>query len=120
MISCIFKRIYEQYEGVLPNYERNSLTRFNKTIRQICARVNMNDPIVFNRNVAGKNILVKKLKYEEVSSHTCRRTFCTLKFLMGMPVPAIMKFSGHQTERNFFKYLKLDAELTARQYKGFF
>lgn len=119
-ISDRFKRIYEHYEGVLPNYERNSLTRFNKTIRQICERVNINDAIVFNRNIAGKNILVKKFKHEEVSSHTCRRTFCTLKFLKGMPAQAIMKFSGHQTERNFLKYLKLDAELTARQYKGFF
>jgi hypothetical protein len=27
-----------------------------------------------------------------------------------------LKFSGHQTERSFLKYLKLNAELTAKQY----
>jgi integrase len=55
-----------------------------------------------------------------VSSHTCRRTFCTLKFLKGMPAQAIMKFTGHTSERNFLKYLKLDAELTAQKYRGYF
>jgi hypothetical protein len=37
-----------------------------------------------------------------------------------MPAQAIMKFSGHTSERNFLKYLKLDAELTAQKYKGYF
>jgi hypothetical protein len=80
----------------------------------------MNETIVFSRVVAGKTIMVNKFRYEEVYSHTCRRTYCTLKFLKGMPAQAVMKFSGHQTERNFLKYLKLDAELTATKYKGFF
>ena len=119
-MSQRFKRIHDNYEGTLPNYERNSLTRFNKTIRLICDQAKINEQIIFNRNVAGKTVLIEKLKYDEVSSHTCRRTFCTLKFLKGMPAQAIMKFSGHQTERNFLKYLKLDAELTATKYKGFF
>ena len=67
-----------------------------------------------------RTIKVTKYKFEEVSSHTCRRTFCTLKFLKGMPPQAIMKFTGHTSERNFLKYLKLDAELTAQKYKGYF
>ena len=37
-----------------------------------------------------------------------------------MSVPAIMKFSGHKTERSFFKYLKLDAEITATKFKEYF
>jgi hypothetical protein len=37
-----------------------------------------------------------------------------------MPAQAIMKFSGHKSERSFLKYLKLDAELTIRKYGAFF
>ena len=59
-------------------------------------------------------------KHELISSHTARRSFCTNKFLMGMPVQAIMKFSGHKTERAFMKYLKLDAEITAKKFKKYF
>ena len=63
---------------------------------------------------------ITKAKWEMVSSHTCRRTFCTLKFLKGMPAMAIMKFSGHKSERSFMKYLKLEAEVTAKKYREYF
>jgi integrase len=119
-ISARFQRVLDKYHGVLPNFDRNGVTRFNSTIRELCAQAGMTDKIIFNREVAGQSLLITKHKYEEVSSHTCRRTFCTLKFLKGMPAQAIMKFSGHQTERNFLKYLKLDAELTAQKYGEFF
>ena len=119
-ISARFERVLKKYEDVLPNFDRNALTRFNASIRDLCAKAQIDDKIVFSREVAGKTVLVKRFKYEEISSHTCRRTFCTLKFLKGMPSHAIMKFSGHKTERNFVKYLKLDAELTARTYGEYF
>lgn len=80
----------------------------------------MNDEIKFYREVAGDKLMITKKKFEEVSSHSCRRTFCTLKFLKGMPAQVIMKFSGHKSERSFLKYLKLDAELTANKYGEFF
>jgi hypothetical protein len=35
-------------------------------------------------------------------------------------IQAIMKFTCHTSERNFLKYLKLDAELTAQKYKNYF
>ena len=119
-LSERFKKIVDSYNGRLPQYDQNLLTKFNKTIREICKNAGLNDEIKFYREVAGKSILVVKKKFDEVSSHTCRRTFCTLKFLKGMPAQAIMKFSGHKTERNFLKYLKLDAELTASKYRDFF
>jgi integrase len=119
-LSERFKTILNSYNGILPNYDKNQVTRFNATIRELCCEANMTDDIKFYREVAGETILVIKKKYEEVSSHTCRRTFCTLKFLKGMPAQAIMKFSGHKSERNFLKYLKLDAELTARTYASYF
>ncbi len=42
-LSDRFKRILDKYNGVLPNYERSQLTRFNKTIREICEKVGMKD-----------------------------------------------------------------------------
>lgn len=72
------------------------------------------------RHTSGSIQQLELQKWELVSSHTCRRTFCTLKFLSGMPPMAIMKFSGHSSEKNFLKYLKLDAELNADKFKEFF
>jgi len=108
------------YPTIMEDVDKNHITNFNKMIREICESLNMKDEIKFYREIAGKTIKVTKYKFEEVSSHTCRRTFCTLKFLKGMPAQAIMKFTGHTSERNFLKYLKLDAELTAKKYNDFF
>lgn len=119
-LSARFQKILKNYNGIPPKFDRNQLTKFNKIIREICELAKLNDEIKFYRQVAGENLMITKKKFEEVSSHTCRRTFCTLKFLKGMPAQAIMKFSGHKSERSFLKYLKLDAELTAKKYNEFF
>jgi integrase len=119
-LSARVQHILAKYDGKPPLYDRNQLTKFNKIIRELCALANMNDEIKFYREVAGETVMITKKKYEEVSSHTCRRTFCTLKFLKGMPAHVIMKFSGHKSERSFVKYLKLDAELTAKKYGEYF
>jgi integrase len=119
-LSARFQKILKRYNGIPPKFDRNHLTKFNKIIREICELAKLNDEIKFYRQVAGENLMITKKKFEEVSSHTCRRTFCTLKFLKGMPAQAIMKFSGHKSERSFLKYLKLDAELTAKKYNEFF
>ena len=119
-LSARVQNILAKYDGKPPLYDRNQLTKFNKTIRELCELANMQDEIKFYREVAGETVIITKKKFEEVSSHTCRRTFCTLKFLKGMPAHVIMKFSGHKSERSFVKYLKLDAELTAKKYGEFF
>jgi|GEM_PF-4451178 hypothetical protein len=53
------------------------------------------------------------LKYELIPRQLLHEGTCT-------PAQAIMKFTGDTSERNLFKYLKLDAELTAQKYKGYF
>ena len=119
-LSARFQQILKNYDGKPPQFDRNQLTKFNKTIRELCEKAKMNDEIKFYREVSGQTLMITKKKFEEVSSHTCRRTFCTLKFLKGMPAHVIMKFSGHKSERSFLKYLKLDAQLTAKKYGEFF
>lgn len=119
-LSSRVQNIMIKYDGEIPTFDKNHLTKFNKTIRELCKEAKLNDEIKFYREISGKTEMIVKHKYEEVSSHTCRRTFCTLKFLKGMPAQAIMKFSGHKSERNFLKYLKLDAELTAKKYVDYF
>ena len=54
-------------------------------------------------------------KWELVSSHTCRRSFCTNQFLKGVPSLLIRKISGHKTEKAFLEYIKVDEELAAKE-----
>ena len=119
-LSNRFKSILEDNLGAVPVLSNVSVTYFNKTIRRVCKKAGISKKSTLHRLIGGEMQKEVRYRYQKVSSHTCRRTFCTLKFLKGMPAQAIMKFSGHKTERNFLKYLKLDAELTAKKYGEYF
>ncbi len=55
----------------------------------------------------GKQIVIKKPKYEFVSSHTARRSFATNEYMAkGLNVRDIMAITGHKTEKSFYKYIR--------------
>jgi site-specific recombinase XerD len=118
-LSRTHKTIAESYNYELPN-PNTSCFEFNKTIRTLCKDAGMTNKILIQKLTKKNTTNISYEKHLLVSSHTARRSFCTNKFLNGMPLPAIMKFSGHKTERSFMKYLKLDAEITAMKFKEYF
>jgi integrase len=118
-ISSKFRAILNKRNGIPPIYDRE-LTEFNKTVRELAKKAGINTEVVIYRKIGGKHIETVYKKYELVSSHTCRRTFCTLKFLGKMPANVIMKFTGHKTERSFLRYLKLGNEEVCEQYNHLF
>ncbi len=46
-------------------------------------------------------------KWQLISSHTCRRSFATNNYLMGIDTLTIMNITGHTTEKNFLKYIRV-------------
>lgn len=56
-------------------------------------------------NKALKDIAERAGISKKITSHTGRKTFCTNMYLKGVPVPFIMKISGHKSERVFYKYI---------------
>jgi integrase len=118
-ISSKFRAILNKRDGVPPRYD-GELTDFNKTVRELAKKAGINSEVVIYRKIGGEQIEKVYKKYELVSSHTCRRTFCTLKFLAKMPAYVIMTFTGHKTERSFLRYLKLGNEVVFEQYKHHF
>lgn len=115
------KRILATYPtDELPQYAYTKIHTFNKLLKEICKEAGIVETSTYYQKVQGESVAITRKKYSLISSHTGRRTFCTLKFLAGMPSHVIMKFSGHSSEQNFLRYLRLDAELTANTYKSFF
>lgn len=51
--------------------------------------------------------------WQQVSTHTARRTFATNMVLAGVDVSKIMKITGHKTEQEFRKYVKIDGVQSA-------
>jgi integrase len=118
-VSSRLKRILDKYEE-LPRYSIKKNADFNKIIRTVCEKAGINGLIIFEKTIANKRKEIRKSKFEEVTTHTARRTFCTLKFLDGMPAEILIKFSGHTSVRNLLRYIKIDEELAAKQYVEFF
>jgi integrase len=96
---------------------RISNTEFNNSLKQICKLAQLNDPIKFSYKKGNRKIVECKPKYEWVTSHTCRRSFCTNEFLAGTPVELIMKISGHKSVKDFYRYIKITPEEAGNKIK---
>ena len=54
---------------------------------------------------------------ERITSHTARRTFCTLQEKAGVSRQIIMRVSGHLTEKEYLKYLGISFEYNAQMFR---
>lgn len=94
-----------------------SNAEFNASLKKIGSLAGLNEPIKFSHKKGNQKISVCKPKYEWITSHTCRRSFCTNEFLAGTPVELIMKISGHKSLKDFYKYIKVTPEQAAEKIK---
>lgn len=118
-LSDLHETIIEKY-NFNPPCKKMGTDEFNRILRKVCEKAGIDSEVMIQKVNKYHTTEIVYKKHELISSHTARRSFCTNKFLLGMPVQAIMKFSGHKTERAFMKYLKLDAEITAKKFKKYF
>ncbi|MBS0027678.1 phage integrase SAM-like domain-containing protein [Chitinophaga sp. 22321] len=88
---------------------------FNANIKEIGRLAGINDMVKFSYKKGNKDIEIIKPKYCWITSHTCRRSFCTNEFLAGTPVELIMKISGHKGLRDFYKYIRITPEEAGRK-----
>lgn len=108
------KLFIEQFRKELPKLTNPEFNRHIKTVGKLAG---LNQWITFSYKKGNKNIEVRKQKYEWITSHTARRSFCTNEFLAGIPVKLIMKISGHKNEKDFYKYIRVTPEEAAQKIK---
>lgn len=75
-------------------YHKISLQKINTYIKEACKIVGIKD-------------------WEKVTSHTARRSFATNAVLAGIEMHLIMKITGHKTESEFRKYVRIDDLMAA-------
>jgi integrase len=97
--------ILEKYDYDLPTEISNQ--KFNEYIKEACHLAEINGIESTTRTVGGKLTTETFEKWELVSSHTGRRSFCTNMYKQGLPTLMIMSISGHKTEKAFLKYIKI-------------
>nr|WP_320037199.1 hypothetical protein [uncultured Bacteroides sp.] len=108
---------YDKYEGNVPG--GLCIQYFNKYIKIIAKEIGFNEKLVFNYTKGGELVTETKEKWELVSSHTARRSAATNLYLTGrMKTYEIMQLTGHTTEKNFFRYIKITKEDASRSIAG--
>lgn len=105
------KAIYQKYNGILPKLGDKANT--NRQLRDLGRLAGIDEIVPITENRGGKVVTYHYHKYELIGMHTARRSFATNMYLKGMPTIAIMQLTGHTTEHNFLKYIKVTAEQNA-------
>ena len=111
----VVSEILEKYEYNMPEVISNQ--KFNDYIKEVGKLAGINDNEVITKTIGGKLTSESLPKYELISSHTGRRSFCTNMYKRGLPTLMIMSISGHKTEKSFLKYIKVRQEEHAAMMK---
>jgi integrase len=99
--------IIDKYKGVLPKCPTNQ--EFNRTLKEIGKRIpEFQIPFIKQITRNRKTRIEETMKWENITTHTARRSFCTNMYIQGIPVMTIMAVSGHKTEKSFRTYIKAE------------
>ncbi len=109
-VSPKLKAILEKYDYQLPKIYEQKLNLRIKDVGELAGI----DTLELIEEIRGGLKVKKQIpKYELIKTHTARRTGATNMYLAGIPPIDIMKITGHQTEKNLLKYIKVTKEETA-------
>lgn len=99
--------IIEKYGGA----PKISEQKLNLHIKEICRMAGITELIRVKKN----GVYLYKEKCQLVTSHTARRSAATNMALNGTPLRDIMQITGHKSEGNLLRYIKITNEQNARR-----
>ncbi|WP_147400724.1 tyrosine-type recombinase/integrase [Bacteroides intestinalis] len=101
----LVKNIIQKYGGKLPMAVDK--THALKQIRKCGELANITEEVSLGRVIGGQTVIRREPKYNFIMNHTARRAFATNMYLRNVPSISIMAITGHTTEANFLKYIKI-------------
>lgn len=97
--------IFEKYPDGLPVISNQ---KFNSYLKEICQKAGFTKEHSWTILVGKKEVIRTNFRYNLITSHTGRRTFCTLALNSGINAELIMRVTGHKTYDQFREYVKVD------------
>jgi len=107
-IHPIIENILEKNNGEPPKKMPNQ--HINKALKEIGEIAGIDIIVTTNIMKGGVTITEKRPKYELITNHTARRSFCTNAYKSGMSTLDIMSISGHTSEKTFLDCIKISAD----------
>lgn len=106
--------ILKKYGYDLPKIPRYI---FNERVKELGQRAKLKQKIEVVRKKGQEREKKVFEKWEMISSHTCRRSFCTNMYLSGFPAGELMRITGHKSPAAFMRYIKVDNQQAAKRLK---
>jgi len=106
------KGILEKYNGKIPIISK---ARYNTKIKEVARLAKIDEPVEQTRTKGGIRDTKTLPKYQMISSHTARRSFASNTYKAGISPIALMMITGHTTEQNFLKYIRVGKEENAKR-----
>jgi len=110
-LNWMAKQILAKYNYQLPKVISN--VNFNDYLKKIGSDAKLTQDVSISITRGGKLETESKKKWELIQTHTARRSFATNLFLAGYSNSEIMKITGHKTEKEFLKYIRVSSEEVA-------
>lgn len=99
-VTEILAKRNDEFPSMIPEQ------KINEALKIIGDKAELYDEIIIERTEGGIQTKTKFKKYELLTNHTARRSFCTNAYKAEMPVIDIMAISGHTSEKVFYNYIK--------------
>lgn len=111
-LSPKVKLLLERNGGEAPHIQ---LGIYNAEIKKVCKAAGICQQVEVTRTLGATPETKRLPKYKFVGSHTARRTGATLLYMSGVPMKSCMYITGHQSEANFMRYIRLTKEENAKK-----
>lgn len=98
-------------DGMPKTYEQ----KVNEIIKKVGAKAKINELVTKTIYKKGTKYDITVPKCEMIKTHTARRSAASNMYLKDIPNLDIMKITGHRTEKDFLKYIKVSKEETAER-----
>ena len=112
-LKQIILNILEKRNGTFPYYIHVNL--INKNIKPLLKQCKITEMYDIHKTIGGQITTIRKPKYELISCHSARRSFCTNAYNNGVALQDIMAISGHSSEEMVLRYIKASAKEKAKR-----
>lgn len=85
----------------------------NGHLKELCQRAGLTDRVEVSKTRGGSSETRSPKKWELVGTYTARRSFATNAYLAKVPPVAIMRMTGHRSEKMLLRYIKVSSEENA-------
>ena len=109
-IRAELETILNKYDYTLPHTWEQKV---NEHIKDIAKLAGIKEKVSFEEKKGGLTVKQSLPKNQLIKTHTARRSGCTNMYLAKIPTIGIMQISGHKTEREFLKYIKVSKQQNA-------